>query len=597
MRTAAVARSRHTIDTGAGWRAAGAVALALVLGWNAAALAAPRGLPGYALPAIAPAADVPVLTSQGAETTLHALLGGKLVVLSLIYSHCNDARGCPWATGVLHMLARRLASDPALAGQVRLISLSFDPRRDTPEVMRRYGASFSSAADWVFATLGTDAALPILAGHYGQRLIAEQGPQGKTSGAITHLLRVFLIDKTRAIRNIYSASLLDATRVESDLRLLAGEPKMGEGAAGRERGPAPTVAPLPVEGPPPLGLPPVPVLPDNPLSVDKVELGRKLFFDRRMSLNGTLSCAMCHIPEQGFTSNELATPVGMEGRSVRRNTPSLFNVAYAQRLFHDGRERALETQVWSPLLAMNEMAAPSVGWVIERIAALRDYTGRFERAFGRAVSMGGIGAALASYQRTLVSGGSAFDRWYFAKDRKALNDAARRGFRIFTGPAGCVVCHRIDKGYALFTDQGLHSNGIGWARAMRGSGKDIDLSLAPGLTVRLPGAALESVSERLAHDLGRYEVTQRPEDRWLYKTPGLRNVALTAPYMHDGSLASLDDVLAFYDRGGIPGPYTDPLLKPLGLSPAQRSDLRAFLESLTGENVAALIAYARAGGR
>ncbi len=580
---------------GAGSRAAGAVALALVLASNAAALALSRELPSYALPAIAPAADVPVLTSQGVETTLHALLGGKLVVLSLIYSHCNDAQGCPWATGVLHMLKQRLASDPSLAGQVRLISLSFDPRRDTPEVMRRYGTSFSSAADWVFATLGTDAALPILAEHYGQRLIAEQGLQGKTSGAITHLLRVFLIDATRAIRNIYSASLLDAARVESDLRLLAGEPAAGEGRAARARGPTPTVAP--VEGPAPLGLPRVPVPPDNPLSADKVELGRKLFFDRRLSLNGTLSCAMCHIPEQGFTSNELATPVGMEGRSVRRNTPSLFNVAYAKRLFHDGRERALETQVWSPLLAMNEMAAPSVGWVIERIGALPDYAGRFERALGRAVSMEGIGAALASYQRTVVSGRSAFDRWYFAKDGKALNSAAQRGFQIFTGPAGCVACHRIDKGYALFTDQALHSNGIGWARAMRGSGKDIDLGLASGLTVRLLGAALESVSERPAHDLGRYEVTQRPEDRWLYKTPGLRNVALTAPYMHDGSLASLDDVIEFYEHGGVPGPYTDPLLKPLGLSPAQHADLRAFLESLTGDNVAALIAYARAGGR
>ena len=154
---------------------------------------------------------------------------------------------------------------------------------------------------------------------------------------------------------------------------------------------------------PPLGLPPAPIPADNPLTRAKIDLGRKLFFDRRLSINDTLSCATCHIPEQGFTNNELRTPVGVEGRSVLRNSPTLYNVAYQEHLFLDGREISLENQVWQPMTAHNEMAAPSIGYVIRKLRRMRDYEGMFERAFdGRGPDVLTIGQALASYQRTLL---------------------------------------------------------------------------------------------------------------------------------------------------------------------------------------------------
>ena len=192
------------------------------------------------------------------------------------------------------------------------------------------------------------------------------------------------------------------------------------------------------------GLPPVPVPADNALTPAKVALGRKLFYDRRLSLNDTFSCAMCHIPEQGFTNNELATAVGIEGRSVRRNAPTVYNVAYLERLFHDGRETRLEHQVWGPLLARNEMGNPSIGAVIEKIRATPDYAGLFESAFsGRGLAMETIGMAIASYERTLVSGDSPFDRWHYGKDGAAVDEAVKRGFQLFTGKAGCSACHTV----------------------------------------------------------------------------------------------------------------------------------------------------------
>jgi cytochrome c peroxidase len=330
-------------------------------------------------------------------------------------------------------------------------------------------------------------------------------------------------------------------------------------------------------------------LPDNPPSRAKIDLGRKLFFDRRLSFNRTLSCAMCHIPEQGFTQNEMRTPVGIEGRFVRRNAPSLYNVGYRQRLFHDGREYSLANQVWEPLLKFNEMANPSVGFVIETVRDAADYRGLFEAAFGRGPGMETIGQALASYERSLVSGNSAFDRWYFGGDAQALSPAAKRGYALFDS-SGCGGCHTINKNSALFSDDRFHDTGIGYARAMlEPAGATATLRLAPGVevvpTVRFsrPGAS----------DLGRYEATGRSEDRWRYLTPSLRNVALTAPYMHDGSLPDIASVLRFYNSGAIPHPDLDPLLHPLGLNQEQLDELESFLYSLTGDNIQKLSADAR----
>jgi cytochrome c peroxidase len=332
---------------------------------------------------------------------------------------------------------------------------------------------------------------------------------------------------------------------------------------------------------------------DNPITWEKIELGRKLFFDRRLSLNDTFSCAMCHVPDQGFTSNELAMAVGIEGRTVRRNAPTIYNAAYAQLLFHDGREETLEQQVWGPLLANNEMANPSIGYVLNKIRQIDRYPGLFEAAFGgKGVSMETLGMALASYQRTLVSGGSAFDRWYYAHESNALSPAAQRGFKLFTGKAGCVACHAMGKNSALLMDHRLHNTGIGYRASMGSRPEKTRVLIAPGVTLDIDRSVIDQVGAKPPTDLGRYEVTQNPADRWKYKTPTLRNIALTAPYMHNGSLSTLAEVVAFYDGGGVPNKVLDPLIKPLHLSEQEQLDLVAFMQSLTGSNVDALVADA-----
>jgi cytochrome c peroxidase len=343
----------------------------------------------------------------------------------------------------------------------------------------------------------------------------------------------------------------------------------------------------------PLGLPPVPVPDDNPATEARLALGRKLFFDRRLSLNGTMSCAMCHVPEQGFANNELALAVGMEGRTVRRNAPTLYNVAYFKHLFHDGRENRLEQQVWLPTLAHNEMANPSVGEVLRKLGVLSDYRNLFEAAFdGRGPDMETVGAAIATYERALVSGNSPFDRWRYGGEQDALDASAKRGFALFTGKGGCVSCHLVGESTALFTDDDFHNTGIGWYASMQPGVTHRRVQLAPGVYQMVSTEIIADVSNPVEGDVGRYEITGDPADRWRYKTPTLRNVALTAPYMHDGSLQTLTDVVEFYNRGGQPNPGQDPRVHPLGLTATEVSDLVAFLESLTGDNVETLVADA-----
>jgi cytochrome c peroxidase len=303
---------------------------------------------------------------------------------------------------------------------------------------------------------------------------------------------------------------------------------------------------------------------------------------------------MCHVPEQGFTAHELATPVGIEGRSVRRNAPTVLNAGWLKRLFHDGREISLENQVWGPLLAANEMGNPSIGFVIERILSLADYAGLFEAAFdGKGASAERIGAALASYERTLAAGNSRFDRWRYGGDAMALDRDAQAGFAVFMGKGRCAACHLVGEKAALFTDHAFHNTGVGWRRSIAPAERT-RVQLAPGVHAEIAREALETFSAAPANDVGRYEITLEPKDRWAYRTPSLRNVALTAPYMHDGSLPSLEAVVEFYDRGGVDNPEKSPLIAPLDLSREERAALAAFLRSLTGSGVEALIAQARA---
>jgi len=339
---------------------------------------------------------------------------------------------------------------------------------------------------------------------------------------------------------------------------------------------------------PPLGLPALRLPERNLPTAAKIRLGRKLFFDRRLSFNHTLSCAMCHVPEQGFTQVELRTPVGIEGRFVKRNAPTLLNVGYRETLFHDGRETTLENQVWQPLLKSNEMANPSIGFVLETIRGADDYDGLFEAAFEQGLTAEAVGMALASYQRGLVAGNSPFDRFYFAGEQEALGKPARRGWQEFRSQ-GCVSCHTVGKDYAQFTDEGFYDIGVGYARSMGVSVGTSSVRLAPGLEV-MPTVVFPAAQ---TNDLGRYEATGKSADRWLYRVPSLRNVAITPPYMHDGTFPTLDAVIDYYDHGGVPHDGQDPRIRPLNLDAGQRADLVAFLESLTGSNIDELVSDSR----
>lgn len=588
----------------------------------------PAPAPGsYTLAPIGDAADGRVIDAGGAATSLHRVFGGRIVLLSFIYSTCDDVNGCPLAMTVLQKVKGRLRESPDLARQVRLVTLSFNPKHDTPEVLARYAEGFRTPdLDWQFLTTSSpDDLQPILRG-YQQSVEKEIDARGRQTGKFSHLLRVLLIDRQARIRNVYTVSVLHPDLVLADIHTLAledaglpakpdatapqtpaadllraGDAKQGyESADYRTR----SVALAERRGrkadlaanvqQPPLGLPKVPIPPDNPLTPAKIDLGRKLFYDRRLSLNETFSCAMCHIPEQGFTSQEQATAIGIEGRTVRRNAPTIYNVAYLETLFHDARESSLEHQIWGPLLAANEMANPSVGAVVDKLKRLADYSGLFERAFGRGPSIENVGQALASYERTLISGGSRFDRWRYGREPAALSDAEQRGFELFTGPAGCAACHTIGPDSALFTDQQLHNTGLGYRRSMQTPPAKQRVQVAPGLIYEIDAALVAQVAEPPPGDLGRYEITLNPADRWKYRTPSLRNVALTAPYMHDGSLRTLRDVVEFYNRGSVPNEGLDSRIKPLGLDEDQIDALVAFLQSLTGDNVETLVldAYA-----
>ncbi|MFK7732304.1 MAG: cytochrome c peroxidase [Pseudomonadales bacterium] len=580
----------------------------------------------YTLPELGKAGDGPVLLSDGQAVQLHDLLGDRYVLLSFIYTQCDDVNGCPLATFVTSKVQNAVMRSEVLRDQVRFVSLSFDPANDTPQAMRRYGSSFIKPGfDWRFVTTDSLQNLDPILAKYDQSVLREVDENGEDSGAISHILRVFLIDKEKRFRNIYSTSFLHPTTVLNDLETLAradaaqekeikkqgslnqsaglhgaGDYKEGYDqlayttqADSLEQRTGQTMNLLANARTPGLGLPALPKAELKRLSKQKIDLGRALFFDRRLSLNNTFSCAMCHVPEQGFANNELATAVGFEGRTVRRNAPSLYNAALMPTLFHDARESSLEQQIWAPLLARNEMANPSVGFVIDKISSDPDYRKHFEMAFGEdQINMQSVGEAFASYQRTLLSGNSPFDRWQFAKDQNALSDSAKRGFELFKGKASCVSCHSIGERSALFTDSQLHNTGIGYSRSMFTEPARRKVLLAPGVWIDVDTSAIADASEPVPSDLGRYEITQNPDDRWKYRTPGLRNVALSAPYMHDGSLATLKDVLEFYNRGGDLNPLLDPLMRPLGLTQEELSDLRAFLESLTGDNVDDLISDA-----
>lgn len=319
-----------------------------------------------------------------------------------------------------------------------------------------------------------------------------------------------------------------------------------------------------------LGLPAATIAAVNEQSAARIELGRRLFFEPQLAEDGVMACATCHIPEHAFTVNAGTVAFGRGGQALRRNSPTLLNAELASTFFHDGRAGTLEEQVWFPLLSQSEMWNPSAESVVGRLRYRRDYAELFRRAFGEeGVTRKNIAAAIAAYERTLVAAGSRFDRWFYGKEADALTTEEQAGFTVFNW-SGCNACHTVDASHATFTDNRFRNTGVEWAR-IRG----------------------ELGSKKTEPDLGRFEISGRPEDRHAFRTPSLRNVALTAPYMHDGSLQTLREVVDWYDRGGSADPGKDPMVRPLRLSETQKRQLEAFLRSLTSDSAAALARTAR----
>jgi cytochrome c peroxidase len=292
----------------------------------------------------------------------------------------------------------------------------------------------------------------------------------------------------------------------------------------------------------PLGLEQRPVPKESPLTEARVFLGRRLFFDPILSADNTVACASCHQPSHGFAGIE-ARPRGIRGQRDARRAPSLFNRAYGKAFFWDGRESTLEGQALRPIEDPAEMGS-TVAAALDRLRANVTYKSQFESAFPDGVTAANLSRALASFERVLLRGDSVIDRFRRKGDNKALTAQERHGLWLYESKGRCWRCHTG----ANFTDETFHNTGVSWGKEPA--------------------------------DLGRYAVTKKDEDRGRFKTPTLRGVGLSGPYMHDGSLTSLEEVVEFYNRGGSANPNLDPVLAPLNLSKDEVRSLVAFLKAL-----------------
>jgi cytochrome c peroxidase len=302
---------------------------------------------------------------------------------------------------------------------------------------------------------------------------------------------------------------------------------------------------------PPLGLPSVQWPEDNLYSSAKAELGRFLYFDKRVSSDGTLACASCHAPEKAFTDGA-AVSTGIGRQKGGRSAPTVINRAYSTQQFWDGRSPSLEDQAKGPIANPIEMTAEKSAdaahaAVVKRLMAVPGYVKLFEKVFGtKEFNIDHVARAIATFERTVYSGNSPYDQ-YNAGDKKAMTDSQIRGMDIFFNKVACDSCHL---GFN-FTDGSYENVGIGM--------------------------------DKDRPDLGRFGVSGREEDKGAFKTPTLRDIEHTGPYMHDGSLKTLEEVVEHYNKGGIKNAHLSGRIKPLNLSDADKSDLVAFLKSLSGE--------------
>lgn len=301
---------------------------------------------------------------------------------------------------------------------------------------------------------------------------------------------------------------------------------------------------------PPVGLPPVPWPKDNPYTAKKAELGRLLFFDKRLSSDGTVSCASCHSVPFGFADPD-SVSLGVRGRKGTRNAPTVINAAYLKKLFWDGRANSLEAQCLGPLsnpleMTLDEDPHQSYQECHKRISSIPGYQKLFKEVFGEECTMENLTKAIATFERTIISSNSRYDQ-YIAGNKQALTAEELKGWEVFN-KSRCGACH----GGPLFSDGKFYNIGVGMDRA----------------------------NDR---DLGRYMITKQEQDWGCFKAPTLRDITKTAPYMHDGSIKTLEEVIDYYDKGGTPNAHLDPLIKPLHLTPSDKKALIAFLKSLDGQ--------------
>lgn len=301
---------------------------------------------------------------------------------------------------------------------------------------------------------------------------------------------------------------------------------------------------------PPLGLPAIPWPEDNPYTYEKAELGRYLYFDKRLSSDGTISCATCHEVSDAFT-DQLPVSTGIQGHQGERNAPTVINTAYLKRLFWDGRAKSLEEQAVGPIANPKEMTTYVDPHRAHKecenlIRAIPGYRVLFQKAFGKdSCTVEDIAKAIATFERTILSGNSPFDR-YIAGDKTAMTEEQIQGLQVFK-KTNCLNCHNGTH----FTDERFLNIGIGMDE------KD--------------------------PDLGRYHITHEEKDWGAFKVPTLREVEHTYPYMHDGKLTTLEEVVEYYDKGGIPNKNLHPSMKPLNLSDKDKKALVAFMKALSGE--------------
>ena len=322
---------------------------------------------------------------------------------------------------------------------------------------------------------------------------------------------------------------------------------------------------------------------DNPDSPEKVELGRKLFFDGRLSADGTVACATCHDPDKGFTDGK-RTSVGIKQQVGHRNAPTVLDALYNDTQFWDGRAKTLEDQAKLPITNPIEMGQPNLDNAVANVAKVPEYRDAFQRIFGRPATGDDLARALAAYERSQAAFDAPFDR-FLAGDDKALDASARRGWALFNGRGRCMSCHGVSPTQPTFSDNKFHNIGVS-------AHKQNFVELArKGLQIVDSGdanAVDRAALETDMSELGRFLVTKNFQDVGAFKTATLRNVLVTPPYFHDGSQDTLWDVMDHYNKGGVQNPFLDGGIQRLGLSEREIDDLVAFLASLTTDRYQAI---------